>query len=156
MARSIATDRYVERPDLLEFVRPRHRGLLVTTRRDGRPQISPVTMGLDDDDRVVISSYPDRAKSVNARRDPSASVVVLSDEFNGEWVQLYGSAEVLDLPEALEPLVEYYRNIAGEHPDWDEYREAMVTQGKVLIRMDIEDWGPISKGGFPARLAEVD
>ena len=156
MARSIATDRYVDRAELLEFVRPRHRGLLVTTRRDGRPQISPVTMGLDDNDRVVISSYPERAKSMNARREPSTSVLVLSDEFNGEWVQLYGSAQVLDLPEALEPLVEYFRNIAGEHPDWDEYREAMVNQGKVLIRMEIEDWGPISKGGFPARLAEDD
>jgi hypothetical protein len=77
---------------------------------------------------------------------------VLSDDFGGEWIQVYGRAEVLDLPEALEPFVEYYRNIAGEHPDWDEYRQAMVDQGKVLVRMEIETWGPISRGGFPARL----
>lgn len=153
MARSTATNRYVELAELLEFVRPRHHGIVTTVRRDGRSQQSPVTMGLDDSDRVVISTYPERAKAVNARRHPQVSVLVLSDDFGGEWVQLYGVAEVLDLPEALEPLVEYYRNIAGEHPDWNEYRQAMVDQGKVLIRVEIEDWGPISKGGFPARLA---
>ncbi len=154
MARSIARDRYVDRDELLEFVRPRHRGILSTTRRDGSTQLSPVTMGLDDAGRVVVSSYPERAKSHNVRRNPAVTMCVLSDDFNGEWVQLYGSAEVLDLPEALEPLVEYFRNIAGEHPDWDEYREAMVNQGKVLIRIEIERWGPVSKGGFPARLAD--
>ncbi len=153
MARNIASDRYVDRGELLEFVRPRHHGILSTTRRDGRSQLSPVTMGLDDEGRIAVSTYPDRAKARNARRNPAASVCVLSDGFDGEWVQLDGSAEVLDLPEALEPLVTYYRNIAGEHPDWDEYRAAMVHQGKVLIRVAIERWGPISKGGFPARLA---
>lgn len=153
MARSIATNRYVDRAGVLEFVRPRHHGILTTVRSDGRSQQSPVTMGLDDSGRVVISTYPERAKAVNARRNAQVSVLVLSDDFGGEWVQLLGVAEVLDLPEALEPLVEYYRNIAGEHPDWDEYRQAMVDQGKVLIRIEIEDWGPISKGGFPARLA---
>ena len=153
MARSIATDRYVDQAAMLEFVRPRHRGILTTNRRDGRTQQSPVTMGVDDSGRVVISTYPERAKVANVRRDPTVSVMVLSDDFGDEWLQLYGTAEVLELPEALEPLVEYFRNIAGEHPDWDEYREAMVTQGKVLIRIEIDDWGPISKGGFPARLA---
>ena len=82
------------------------------------------------------------------------SAVVLSDDWNGEWVQLWGPLEVLDLPEALEPLVEYYRSIAGEHPDWDEYRQAMVDQGKSLLRLTIERWGPIASGGFPARLAD--
>ncbi len=153
MARSIATDRYVERAELLEFVRPRHHGILSTTRRDGRPQLSPVTIGVDDADRIIVSSYPDRAKARNVRINPAASVCVLSDDFDGEWVQVDGRAEVLDLPEALEPLVGYFRSIAGEHPDWDEYREAMRHQGKVAIRVEIERWGPISKGGFPARLA---
>ncbi len=146
----------MEGPELLEFIRPRHRGILTTTRRDGSVQMSPVTMGLDDSGRIVVASYPERAKARNARNDPAASMCVLSDEWNGEWVQVYGTAEVLDLPDALEPLVEYYRNIAGDHPDWDEYREAMVRQGKVLIRLTIERWGPISKGGFPARLAAED
>ena len=116
--------------------------------------MSPVTMGVDPEGRIVISSYPDRAKALNLRRDPRVSICVLSDDFGGEWVQVDGSAEVLDLPEALEPLVEYFRTISGEHPDWDEYRTAMVQQGKVLIRVTIERWGPIARGGFPARLAD--
>ncbi len=153
---TIATNRRVERGELDEFVRPRHRAVLTTFRRDGWPQSSLVTMGLDSEGRVVVSSYPERAKVHNLRRDPRASVVVMSDEFNGEWVQLDGRAEVLDLPEALEGLVEYFRVISGEHPDWDEYRAAMRRQGKSLIRVTIERWGPIARGGFPARLAEAD
>ena len=153
---SIATDRYVDRAEMEDFVRPRHRGVLLTTRRDGRPQSSLVTMGLDTSGRVVVSSYPERAKSVNAKRNPAVSVVVMSDEFGGEWMQLDGTAEVLDMPEALDGLVEYFRVISGEHPDWDEYREAMAHQGKCLIRLTIDQWGPISKGGFPARLVEDD
>ena len=106
------------------------------------------------DDRLVIASYPERAKSVNLRRNPAASVCVLSDDFGGEWVQVNGTAEVIGVPEAVEPLVVYFRNIAGEHPDWDEYRQAMNEQGKVIIRITIDSWGPIAKGGFPARLAD--
>ncbi|HSL58749.1 MAG TPA: PPOX class F420-dependent oxidoreductase [Acidimicrobiales bacterium] len=154
MARSIATNRPVDRDELLEFVRPRHHGVLVTARRDGRPQLSPVTMGVDAAGRVVVSTYPERAKAHNLRRDPAASVCVLSDDFGGAWVQVDGTAEVLDVPAAVEPLVEYYRSIAGEHPDWHEYREAMVRQGKSLIRITIERWGPIATGGFPPRLAD--
>ena len=153
---SIATDRYVDRAEMEKFVRPRHRGVLLTTRRDGRPQSSLVTLGLDTSGRVVVSSYPERAKSVNAKRNPAASMVVMSDEFGGEWMQLDGTAEVLDMPEALDGLVEYFRVISGEHPDWDEYRQAMAHQGKCLIRLTIDQWGPISKGGFPARLVEDD
>ena len=156
MARKAARDLRVERDELLEFVRPRHKGIVVTTRRDGRPQLSPVTMGVDPEGRVVVSSYPERAKVRNLRRDPAASVLVLSDDFGGDWVQLDGTAEVLDLPEALEPLVEYFRCISGEHSDWDEYRRAMVEQGKVLLRVTIDRWGTISRGGFPPRLADDD
>ena len=153
MARTIATTRTVDRDALLEFVGPRHNAILTTNRRDGRPQQSPITLGVDDDGRLVISTYPHRAKVGNIRRDPTVTVCVLSDDFGAEWVQVDGTAEVLDLPEALEPLVEYFRTIAGEHPDWDEYREAMVKQGKVLIRITIDRWGPIARGGFPAHLA---
>ncbi|GAA1911883.1 hypothetical protein GCM10009716_22270 [Streptomyces sodiiphilus] len=96
---------------------------------------------------------PRAGQDRNARRDPQASVVVLSDEWDGPWVQIDGTAEVLDLPEALEPLVEYYRVIAGEHPDWDEYRRAMTAQGKSLLRLTARRWGPVATGGFPPRLA---
>ncbi len=151
-----ARDLIVSRDELLDFVRPRHHGILVTTRRDGRPQVSPVTMGVDTEGRVAISSYPERAKSKNAARNEQASVCVLSDEFNGEWVQLDGHIELVRQPEAIEALVEYYRSISGEHPDWDEYRQAMARQGKVLLRLTIDRWGPISRGGFPARLVAQD
>jgi PPOX class probable F420-dependent enzyme len=151
--RTIATTTQVDREALLEFVRPRHHMVLLTTRSDGTPQASPVTGGVDGAGRIVVSTYPERAKAVNVRRTGTASVLVLSDEFNGPWVQVDGAAECLDLPEALEPLVEYYRSIAGEHPDWDEYRQAMRDQGKSLLRITPERWSPVATGGFPARLA---
>jgi PPOX class probable F420-dependent enzyme len=151
--RTIATTTDVDRDALLEFVRPRHHMVLLTTRADGTPQASPVTGGVDPEGRIVVSTYPERAKATNVRRTPTASVVVLSDDFGGAWVQVDGDAELLDLPEALEPLVEYYRSIAGEHPDWDEYRAAMVAQGKSLVRITPRRWSPVATGGFPARLA---
>ncbi|AGL18712.1 PPOX class F420-dependent oxidoreductase [Actinoplanes sp. N902-109] len=154
MPRTIATNTRVSREELLDFVRPRHHAILMTTRTDGRPQASPNTCGVDTEGRIVISTYPERAKVTNIRRNPQVSVCVLSDEFGGAWVQIDGTAEVLDLPEALEPLVEYFRVIAGEHSDWDEYRQAMRDQGKSLIRITVDRWGPIATGGFPARLAE--
>ncbi|MEU1363813.1 PPOX class F420-dependent oxidoreductase [Micromonospora zamorensis] len=154
MARSIARNTRVDRDSLLDFLRPRHRVLLMTKRADGRPQSSPVSAGIDGQGRLVVSTYPERAKVTNIRRDPQVSACVLSDDWNGPWVQIDGTAEVLDLPEALEPLVEYFRSISGEHPDWDDYRAAMVRQGKSLIRVTIDAWGPIATGGFPARLAD--
>jgi len=153
MSPSIATNTVVDRDQLLDFVRRRHRLVLVTTRANGGPQLSPVTGGVDGSGRIVISTYPERAKVANVRRTSVASVLVLSDEWNGPWVQVDGDAEVLDLPEALEPLVDYFRAISGEHPDWDEYREAMQRQGKSLIRVTPTSWGPVATGGFPARLA---
>jgi PPOX class probable F420-dependent enzyme len=143
----------VSRDELLNFIRPRHHAIVMTVRKDGRPQASPVTCGVDEAGRIVVATYPERAKTVNARRDPQVSVLFLSDDFGGAWVQVDGTAEVLDIPEAVESLVEYYRSISGEHPDWDEYREAMVDQGKSLLRVTPERWGPVATGGFPARLA---
>jgi PPOX class probable F420-dependent enzyme len=154
MPRTVATNTAVDRNALLDFVRPRHHMILVTYRRDGSPQLSPVTGGVDESGRIVISTYPERAKTANLRRDARASVLVLSDDFGGAWVQVDGGAEVLDLPEALEPLVEYFRCISGEHPNWDEYRQAMLDQGKSLIRIAVDRWGPVATGGFPARLAD--
>jgi PPOX class probable F420-dependent enzyme len=150
---NIATNTTVTRNELLEFVAPRHRAVLITARADGAPQASPVTCGVDGAGRIVVSTYPERAKTCNARRDRRVSVVVLSDDFGGPWVQVDGTAEVLDGADALEPLVEYYRSISGEHPDWDEYRAAMVRQGKSLLRVTPTRWGPVATGGFPARLA---
>ena len=154
MARTVATTTTVDREGLLEFVRPRHHLVLITTRQDGRPQASPVTGGVDGQGRIVVSTYPERAKTHNARRDPRVSVVVLSDDFGGAWVQVDGDCEVIDCPESVEPLVDYFRAVAGEHPDWDEYREAMVAQGKSLLRITPTRWSPVATGGFPARLVD--
>ena len=153
MSPSIATTTTVSRDELEAFVRPRHKAVLLTSRSDGRPQASPVTCGLDGDGRIVIATYPARAKVANARKQPAVSVVVLSDDFGGAWVQVDGTAEVLDLPDALDGLVEYFRVISGEHPDWDAYRAAMVSQGKSLLRITPTAWGPVATGGFPPGVA---
>ncbi|AHH97702.1 TIGR03618 family F420-dependent PPOX class oxidoreductase [Kutzneria viridogrisea] len=150
---TIATSTEVDRQALLEFLRVRHRAILITTRADGSPQSSPVSCGVDGQGRIVVSTYPERAKAANVRRDERVSVCVLSEDWNGPYVHVDGRGEVLELPEAMEPLVDYYRGIAGEHPDWDEYRAAMRRQGKCLIRVEPLRWGPIATGGFPARLA---
>jgi PPOX class probable F420-dependent enzyme len=150
----IATVDRVDRDALLEFLRPRHQAVLLTRRRDGGAQLSPVTCGVDGEGRIVVSTYPQRAKVANARREPSVSMCVLSADFDGPWVQVDGQAEVLDLPEALDPLVEYFRSISGEHPDWEEYRRAMTRQGKSLLRVTITGWGPIATGGFPPEVID--
>ncbi|BBX83565.1 PPOX class F420-dependent enzyme [Mycolicibacterium aubagnense] len=149
MAQKFASADKVDLPGLVDFVRDRHHMILTTFRANGSLQSSPVTGGLDASGRVVIASYPQRAKCVNIRRRPTASVLVLSDEFNGAYVQIDGGAEVIDLPDAIELLVDYYRTIAGEHPNWPEYRQAMVDQGKCLIRITPSRWGPLATGGFP-------
>jgi PPOX class probable F420-dependent enzyme len=154
MPRTIATNTKVDRDALVEFLKTRHHAILSTRRADGSPQLSPLTCGVDDQGRLVVATYPKRAKVVNIRRAPQVSVCVLSDEWNGPWVQLDGTAEVIDLPDAVEPLVDYFRSISGEHPNWDEYREAMRKQGKSLIRVTIDRWGPIATGGFPPELAD--
>ncbi len=150
----IATADTISLDELLIFLRPRHKGIYVTTRGDGRPQLSPVSCGVDSEGRIVVSTYPQRAKTSNTRRCPDVSICILSDEFDGPWVQVYGTAGVLDMPEAAEPFVDYYRSIAGEHPDWSEYKLAMADQGKSLIRITPTNWGPVATGGFPPEIAE--
>jgi PPOX class probable F420-dependent enzyme len=149
-----ASDTLVDRDGLVDFLRNKHRWVLATTRADGRPQLSPVTGGLIAEGRLAVATYPERAKVRNVRRDSHVSVLVLGDEFNDAWVQVDGLAEVLDLPDAAEAFVEYYRGISGEHPDWAEYQQAMADQGKCLVVIDPTRWGPISKGGFPPSLFE--
>ena len=148
-----ATAEHPDRAGLEEFLRSRHRAILITRKSSGGLQSSPVTCGVDAEGRLTVAPYPQRAKVLNIRRDPAVSVCVLSDEFNGPYVHLDGRGEIIDLPEAVEPLVDYFRSVAGEHDDWEEYRAAMVRQGKCLIRVTIDDWGPIATGGFPPEMA---
>ena len=150
---NVATAQPVSRDELLDFLRPRHQGIYVANRGDGRPQLSPVSCGVDPQGRIVVSTYPQRAKTSNTRRDPQVSICVLSDDFNGPWVQVYGTAEVIDMPEAAEAFVDYFRCISGEHPDWEEYKQAMAVQGKSLIQITPTNWGPVATGGFPPEVA---
>lgn len=128
-----------------QFIREHHRGVLTTFRRDGRPQLSAVTVALDDAGRVAVSSRETAFKVRNLVRDPRASVFVMSDDF-WKWVQVDGDAEIVTLPAAMELLVEHYRSLAGEHPDWDDYRTAMERERRVVIRIEIERAGPDHSG----------
>jgi PPOX class probable F420-dependent enzyme len=128
------------------FIRANHRGVLATVRKNGEPQLSPVTVGVDDDGSLIISTREPAMKTSNVRRNGRASVCVFQDSFFGAWVQADGAAKIESLPDALEGLVRYYRLVAGEHPDWDDYRNAMVRDRRVLLRIRIERVGPQRSG----------
>jgi PPOX class probable F420-dependent enzyme len=134
------------RDDVRRFIRTHHRGILATIRRDGGPQLSPVLIDVDDDGSLLISTRETALKTANVRRQGRASVCVLRDEFFGDWVQAEGSASIESLPGALEGLVRYYRRVAGEHPNWDEYRQAMQRERRVLLRIQVERVGPSRQG----------
>jgi PPOX class probable F420-dependent enzyme len=128
------------------FLRKHHHAVLGTLRRDGRPQLSPVTVGVDAEGYAVISTREPAYKVRNLRRDPRASLCVFTDRFYGDWVQAEGEAHIVSLPEAMEPLVDYYRGVAGEHPDWDDYRAAMERERRCVIRVRIDRVGPVVSG----------
>jgi PPOX class probable F420-dependent enzyme len=129
-----------------DFLRDNHRAVMTTRRANGDPQLSPVVCGVDADGRVTVSTRETALKVKNLRRDPRVSMCVLNDGFFGEWIQVDGTAEIVSLPDAMELLVEYYRSLAGEHPDWDDYRAAMERDQRVLVRIDLERAGPDRSG----------
>jgi PPOX class probable F420-dependent enzyme len=129
-----------------DFLRAHHRAVLATSRSDGRPQLSPVTCTVDDENRVLISTRETALKTRNLRRRPQASLCVFTDNFFGEWVQVEGDVEIIPLPDAMDLLVEYYRSISGEHPDWADYRAAMVRDRRVIVRITISRAGPDASG----------
>ena len=129
-----------------EFLHAHHRAVLATSRSDGRPQLSPILCAVDEKGRVLISTRQTAIKTRNLRRDPRASLCALTDGFFGEWVQAEGDAEIISLPDAMELLVEYYRLIAGEHPDWDDYRAAMEREQRVILRVTLTRAGPDTSG----------
>ncbi|MEM9203865.1 MAG: PPOX class F420-dependent oxidoreductase [Actinomycetota bacterium] len=149
-----ASDLDVDPEELRGHVAGKHRWVLATTRRDGRPQMSLVTGGMAPDQRLLITSYPSRVKVKNARRNAAVSVLVMGEAFDDAWLQVDGTAEVVDAPDGLDDFVEYFRCISGEHSDWDEYRQAMIDQGKSLIAITPTRWSPLSRGGFPPELFE--
>ncbi|SDN27959.1 PPOX class F420-dependent oxidoreductase [Allokutzneria albata] len=130
----------------LDVVREQHRAVLTTLRRDGTPQMSPVLAGVDADGRVVVSTRAGAMKTRNVRRDPRAWLCVLPDGFFGRWVQVSGTVEIVELPGAMDGLVDYYRRVSGEHSDWDEYRASMIAEERVLLRITVEQAGPDVSG----------
>jgi PPOX class probable F420-dependent enzyme len=130
----------------IEFASSRHRAVLATRRADGGPQLSPVTVGVDTEGRLLISTRETAVKARNLARDPRAWLCLLNDGFFGEWLQAEGTAEIVRLPEAMDLLVGYYRGISGEHPDWDDYREAMHRERRVLVRITVTRAGPDISG----------
>jgi PPOX class probable F420-dependent enzyme len=129
-----------------DFLREHHRAVLHTFRADGGPQLSPVVVAIDDEGRAIVSTRETSVKVANLQRDPRASLCGLTDGFFGPWVRVDGTSEIVHLPEALEPLVDYYRRVAGEHDDWDDYRRAMRHERRVLVRLTITGAGPDVSG----------
>ena len=127
-------------------MRVNHRAVLSTFRSDGLPQLSPVTVGVADDGRVLISTRETAMKTKNLARDPRASLCVMNDGFFGDWVQAEGRAEIIHLPQAMDLLVDYYRRVSGEHPDWDDYRQAMVRDQRVIVAISLTRAGPDRSG----------
>ena len=132
--------------EALQFVRANPRAVLATIRRDGHPQMSPVVAAVDDDGRVVVSSRQTAYKVAHLRAHPRAALLAFTDGFYGPWVQVEGPVEIVSLPEAMDGLVDYYRRVAGQHPDWDDYRRAMVGERRVLVRLSVERAGPSHSG----------
>jgi PPOX class probable F420-dependent enzyme len=132
--------------DALDFVREHHDAVMSTYRRDGSPQLSPITCNVDGDGLVVVSTRETAMKTKNLRRDPRVSLCVVSSGFYGDWIQLDGTAEVVSLPDAMEPLVDYYRSLRGDHPDWEDYRAAMARDQRVIVRITPERAGPDRSG----------
>ncbi len=129
-----------------DFIRANHNAVMATFRADGRPALSPITAAVDDAGRIVVSTRQTAMKVKHLRRDPRVAITAFTDRFYGEWVQVEGNAEIVELPEALELLVDYYRSVSGEHPDWTDYRSAMVDQQRVVVRFEIERAGPNVQG----------
>jgi PPOX class probable F420-dependent enzyme len=136
----------VDLDEARDVVREQHHAVLATVRQDGTPQLSPVVAGVDDAGRIVISTRETAYKTKNLRRNPRAWVCVLPDDFFGRWVQVSGDVEVVSLPDAMEPLIEQYRSVMGEHPDWDEFRAAMESERRCVVRITPTAAGPDRAG----------
>ncbi len=128
------------------FLSGHPRAILATFRADGRPQLSPVVAAVDDLGRVLISTRETAIKAKNLAKDPRAALCVISDGFFGDWIQAEGNAELIHLPEAMPLLEDYYRRLSGEHEDWQDYREAMQRDRRLIARITIDRAGPDISG----------
>jgi len=132
--------------EALEFIRSNHHGVMATRRADGLPAMSPIACDVDETGQVVVSTRETAMKVKHIERDPHVAICVLNDGFYGQWVQIEGTADIVHMPEAMDGLVEYYRRVAGEHPDWDDYRAAMRRERRVLLQIAVTRAGPNRSG----------
>jgi PPOX class probable F420-dependent enzyme len=129
-----------------DFLRTNHRAVLHTPRSSGDPQLSPIVVGVDDEGCAIISTREPSMKVANLRRDPRASLCAFTDDFFGPWVRVDGRVEIVPLPDAMDGLIELFRQVAGEHDDWEEFRQAMTDERRVLLRVHLEAAGPDRSG----------
>jgi PPOX class probable F420-dependent enzyme len=133
----------MEIADAQKFLRENHRACIAVRQRDGAPQMTFVSPGIDADGRVIITSRGTTYKVKHIRRDPRVSMLVFGEQYSGsKFVQLHGTAEIVELPEAMDSLVHWYRQVRGEHKDWEQYRKQMYDEKRVIIRVNIERVGP--------------
>ncbi|MGH7831371.1 MAG: TIGR03618 family F420-dependent PPOX class oxidoreductase [Candidatus Binatia bacterium] len=124
-----------------------HRGVLAARKRDGWPQMTLVSPAIDSEGRVIITSRETTYKVRNIRREARVSLLVFGEEFHGsKYVQIHGTAEIIPQPEAMDLLIDWHRQLRGEHPNWDEYRERMRRERRVILRIEIEKVGPNRRG----------
>ncbi len=129
-----------------EFLRSNHRAVMATFRKDGRPAMSPVACAIDDAGRVIVSTRQTAMKVKHLQRDPRVALSAFTEGFYGPWAQVEGNAEVVELPDAMPLLIDYYRSVAGEHDNWDDYEAAMQSEQRVIVRFAIERAGPTVSG----------
>ena len=135
----------MEIADAQKFIKDNHRACIAVRQKDGWPQMTLVTPGIDAAGRVILTSRGTTYKVKHLRRDPKVSMLIFGEQFSGsKFVQIHGSAEIVDLPQAMDGLIDWYKTVRGEHKNWEDYKKQVTDEKRVLIRINIEKVGPQS------------
>ncbi len=137
----------MEIADAQKFLRDNHHGVLVTRKKDSSLQMTLVSPVIDDEGKVIITSRESTYKVKNIKRNPQISLLVYGDQFNGSnYIQIDGRAEIIPLPQAMDIVLDWHRQIRGVPANWDEIREKTKTERRIAMRVTIERVGPQNKG----------
>ena len=135
----------MEIADAQKFLKDNHRACIAVRQKDGWPQMTFVTPGIDEQGRVIITSRGTTYKIKHIERDPRVSMLIFGEQYSGsKFVQIHGSAEIIHQPAAMDGLIHWYKQVRGEHQNWDEYKKRMQNEKRVIIRVNIEKVGPQS------------
>ena len=135
----------MEIADAQKFLQENHRACIAVRQKDGWPQLTLVTPGIDPEGRVIITSRGTTYKVKHLRRDPRVSLLIFGEQYSGsKFVQIHGNAEIIEQAQAMDTLIYWHKQVRGEHKNWDEYREQMQNEKRVIIRVAIEKVGPQS------------